>query len=83
VRPAGEFVVEAGGDPAGQPVGVLSTPMTDERDVSDTQTAASLQEEARMVLLEKLIEDVRGDALNNVRSLAESYALITGTITST
>lgn len=57
--------------------------MTDERDVSDTQTAASLQEEARMVLLEKLIGDVRGDALNNVRSLAESYALITGTITST
>jgi hypothetical protein len=57
--------------------------MTDERDVSDTQTAASLQEEARMVLLEKLIKDVRGDALNNVRSLAESYALITGTITST
>ena len=57
--------------------------MTDERDVSDTQTAASLQEEARMVLLEKLINDVRGDALNNVRSLAESYALITGTITST
>jgi hypothetical protein len=57
--------------------------MTDERDVSDTQTAASLQEEARMVLLEKLITDVRGDALNNVRSLAESYALITGTITST
>ena len=57
--------------------------MTDERDVSDTQTAASLQEEARMVLLEKLIEEVRSDALNNVRSLAESYALITGTITST
>ena len=57
--------------------------MTDERDVSDTQTAASLQEEARMVLLEKLINDVRSDALNNVRSLAESYALITGTITST
>ena len=57
--------------------------MTDERDVTDTQTAASLQEEARKVLLEKLIEDVRSDALNNVRSLAESYALITGTITST
>ena len=57
--------------------------MTDERDVTDTQTAASLQEEARMVLLEKLINDVRGDELNNVRSLAESYALITGTITST
>ena len=57
--------------------------MTDERDVSDTQTAASLQEEARMVLLEKLIEDVRSDELSNVRSLAESYALITGTITST
>ena len=57
--------------------------MTDERDVTDTQTAASLQEEARKVLLEKLIKDVRSDALNNVRSLAESYALITGTITST
>ena len=57
--------------------------MTDERDVTDTQTAASLQEEARKVLLEKLIEDVRSDELNNVRSLAESYALITGTITST
>ena len=57
--------------------------MTDERDVTDTQTAASLQEEARKVLLEKLIEDVRSDELNNVRSLAESYAFITGTITST
>ena len=57
--------------------------MTDERDVTDTQTAVSLQEEARKVLLERLIEDVRSNALNDVRSFAESYALITGTITST